>query len=71
MRWSELTWSEIPAVLAAAGNAAILPVGATEQHGPHLGCGVDTIIAEELCLAVSERTRAHAARAALRLFPGS
>ncbi len=56
MRWSELTWSEIPAVLAASGNAAILPVGATEQHGPHLGCGVDTIIAEELCLAVSQRT---------------
>ncbi|KXS32887.1 MAG: creatininase [Candidatus Gallionella acididurans] len=56
MRWSELTWSEIPAVLAAAGNAAILPVGATEQHGPHLGCGVDTIIAEQLCLTVSEQT---------------
>jgi creatinine amidohydrolase len=56
MRWSELTWSEIPTVLAAVGNAVILPVGATEQHGPHLGCGVDTIIAEELCLAVAERT---------------
>lgn len=56
MRWSELTWSEIPAVLAAVSNAAILPVGATEQHGPHLGCGVDTVIAEELCVAVSART---------------
>lgn len=56
MRWSELTWSEIPAVLAKAGQAAILPVGATEQHGPHLGCGVDTVIAEDLCAAVSAGT---------------
>jgi creatinine amidohydrolase len=56
MRWSDLTWSEIPAVLAQAGQAAILPVGATEQHGPHLGCGVDTVIAEDLCRAVAIQT---------------
>ncbi len=56
MRWSDLTWSEIHAVLAKAGHAAILPVGATEQHGPHLGCGVDFVIAEELCLAVAGKT---------------
>jgi creatinine amidohydrolase len=56
MRWSDLTWSEIPAALSRANDAAILPVGATEQHGPHLGCGVDAVIAEELCNAVSEQT---------------
>ena len=56
MLWSDLTWSEIPAALARAGHAAILPVGATEQHGPHLGCGVDTAIAENLCAAVSRDT---------------
>ena len=56
MRWSDLTWSELPDVLAKAGHAAILPVGATEQHGPHLGCGVDTVIAEKLCHAVAEKT---------------
>jgi creatinine amidohydrolase len=56
MRWSDLTWSEIPEALGRCGNAAILPVGATEQHGPHLGCGVDAVIAEELCSAVSGRT---------------
>ncbi|MGH8530703.1 MAG: creatininase family protein [Nevskiales bacterium] len=55
-RWSDLTWSEIPAVLARVGHAALLPVGATEQHGPHLGCGVDTVIAEHLCAAVAEKT---------------
>lgn len=56
MRWSDLTWSEIPDVLANCGHAAILPVGATEQHGPHLGCGVDTVIAEKLCNAVAQQT---------------
>ena len=56
MRWADLTWAEIPAVLARAGHAAILPVGATEQHGPHLGCGVDFVIAEELCYAVAKKT---------------
>lgn len=56
MRWSDLTWSELPAVLHRAGQAAMLPVGATEQHGPHLGCGVDSVIAEQLCAAVTART---------------
>ena len=56
MLWSELTWSEIPDVLANCGHAAMLPVGATEQHGPHLGCGVDTVIAEVLCKIVAQQT---------------
>jgi creatinine amidohydrolase len=54
--WSELAWPELPQRLEAASHAAILPVGATEQHGPHLGCGVDTVIADTLCRAVSART---------------
>jgi creatinine amidohydrolase len=56
MKWADLTWSEIPDVLARCGQAAILPVGATEQHGPHLGCGVDFVIAEQLCAAVAAQT---------------
>uniref|UniRef100_Q47JZ4 Creatininase n=1 Tax=Dechloromonas aromatica (strain RCB) TaxID=159087 RepID=Q47JZ4_DECAR len=56
MLWNDLTWQELPDVLAACGHAAILPVGATEQHGPHLGCGVDTVIADQLCRAVAKRT---------------
>lgn len=54
--WADLTWQELPERLRAAGNAALLPVGATEQHGPHLGCGVDFIIAEELCKRVARKT---------------
>jgi creatinine amidohydrolase len=53
--WSQRTWSELPHDLAAVRGAAILPIGATEQHGPHLGCGVDAVLAERLCTAVAAR----------------
>ena len=53
MGWEQRTWTELPRDLAAAGNAAILPVGATEQHGPHMGCGMDGILADRLCATVA------------------
>src|SRR5580658_6733026 len=56
MYWSQRTWSELPSDLAAAQHSVILPVGATEQHGPHLGCGVDAVLADKLCAAVAQRT---------------
>ena len=56
MLWSERTWAELPADLASACHAAILPVGATEQHGPHMGCGMDTVLADRLCAAAAART---------------
>jgi creatinine amidohydrolase len=56
MFWSHLTWAELPDQLKAVAQAAILPVGATEQHGPHMGCGMDTEIADKLCRAVAVRT---------------
>jgi creatinine amidohydrolase len=56
MRWSERTWAELPADLAAASNAAILPIGATEQHGPHMACGMDWVLADKLCQAASARS---------------
>ena len=57
MLWAACSWEDIPQALSSAGAAAILPVGATEQHGPHLGCGMDTSIAEKLCAEVSGRTQ--------------
>ncbi len=54
--WSELTWPEFQEQLANARQSAILPVGATEQHGPHLGTGMDWVLADKLCAAVSKRT---------------
>lgn len=57
MQWSQRTWQELPVDLKAVGQAAILPVGATEQHGPHMGCGMDAVLAEILCAEVAARTK--------------
>jgi creatinine amidohydrolase len=54
--WSELTWPEIAALRDGGMHLAILPVGATEQHGPHLATGMDTVSAEWLAREVSART---------------
>jgi creatinine amidohydrolase len=54
-RWHRLTWEEIGALPARGMDAVMLPVGATEQHGPHLGCGVDAEIASRLCHAAAGR----------------
>lgn len=35
---------------------AILPVGSTEQHGPHLPVNTDTVIARAVALATAERS---------------
>jgi creatinine amidohydrolase len=41
-----------------AGEATIvLPVGATEQHGPHLPLGTDTLIVERVARAAAEQAR--------------
>lgn len=39
-----LSWTEIAALPDPANTVIVLPTGATEQHGPHLPCAVDTII---------------------------
>jgi creatinine amidohydrolase len=41
---------------ARSRAVAILPVGATEQHGPHLVAGTDTYFAETFCLHAAART---------------
>ena len=56
MIWSERSWSELAGDIRNAGHAAILPVGATEQHGPHMGCGMDAVLAAILSKAVAART---------------
>jgi creatinine amidohydrolase len=54
--WTDLTWEEIGALPAQGRDAVMLPVGATEQHGPHLGTGMDSALAERLCAAVGAKT---------------
>ena len=52
--WHNLTTHDF-AGLAAERVVALLPVGAIEQHGPHLPLGTDTLIAEALSRAAMER----------------
>lgn len=54
--WENLTWKEIGALAASGIDLALLPVGATEQHGPHLAVGMDTVCARRLAHAVSTET---------------
>ncbi|MFG3024370.1 creatininase family protein [Streptomyces sp. NPDC048254] len=53
--WEELTWQEAGTSVAGS-DAVIVPVGATEQHGPHLPLAVDTRICEAVALGVSALT---------------
>ena len=55
IRWEELTFPEV-AELVERVNAAIIPVGAIEQHGPHLPLNVDTVIARAVAEGVSAET---------------
>ena len=36
-------------------STIVLPIGAVEQHGPHLPMSVDHVIAEEVATAVVDR----------------
>ena len=40
-----LSWAEIAGLPDKADTVIVLPAGSTEQHGAHLPCAVDTIIA--------------------------
>jgi creatinine amidohydrolase len=44
-RLDYMTWADARDFLAAGGDTAILPVGSTEMHGPHLPLGTDYLIA--------------------------
>jgi creatinine amidohydrolase len=50
---ADLTWPEA-ARLAAEGALLAIPVGSTEQHGPHLPLSTDTDIAVALCQRLAE-----------------
>ncbi|WP_225727577.1 MULTISPECIES: mycofactocin biosynthesis peptidyl-dipeptidase MftE [unclassified Nocardia] len=49
---ADLTWPEAGALDVAV---LLVPLGATEQHGPHLPLSTDTDIAVELCRRVAGR----------------
>jgi creatinine amidohydrolase len=51
-----LTWPQA-AEFAAAGGILAVPVGATEQHGPHLPLSTDTDLAVALCSRLAQSRR--------------
>ena len=54
---ASLAWPRVKA-LADSGAIALLPVGSTEAHGPHLPLSVDVVIAEEVCRRLGARLQA-------------
>jgi creatinine amidohydrolase len=50
-----LTWPELEAKMAKGALTAVVPLGSTEQHGPHLPYATDTWIAEALAARLCAR----------------
>jgi creatinine amidohydrolase len=47
---------DVVGAAARSGAVAVLPVGATEQHGAHLATGTDTLLADRVSVAAAART---------------
>ena len=55
----EMTWPEVEAALGTV-EVAIIPVGAHEQHGPHLHEDCDAVLATEYAKRLTTRLYPHA-----------
>lgn len=51
----KLTWPEVKKLIDEGGGV-ILPIGAIEQHGPHLPLDTDVVLPTELSLALAKET---------------
>jgi len=76
-RHYEMSWTEYESAVRKT-DFALLPIGAIEQHGPHLPMGTDTIIAEYICERLAQETGgillhslAYTPSFSLRLYPGT
>lgn len=54
VRLANLTMDEFAAAMRE-GRWLLLPLGAVEQHGPHLPLGTDLLYAEHICAAVAQQ----------------
>jgi creatinine amidohydrolase len=50
--WPDLTWPELK---DAASRTCFMPLGAIEQHGPHLPLSTDVVIPERIVQAAADR----------------
>ena len=51
----EMTWTDVRDYVAR-NDMVIIPLGSTEQHGPHLPLGTDFILATDISKLISART---------------
>src|SRR6478735_12266023 len=51
---ASLTWTEIPSSIEE-DSVILLPIGAVEAHGPHLGLDTDVIIAQAAARSAAHR----------------
>lgn len=52
---SDMTWPEVADAVAQGKRTVILPLGATEQHGPHLPLGTDSFRAAALAERLAQK----------------
>lgn len=52
------TWDDVQRYMASGGDTAILPVGSTEMHGPHLPLGTDYLISLAVATLAAEPSHA-------------
>ncbi len=53
-----MTWKEAKQAVEESKGVVIVPVGATEQHGPHLSLDVDTISTVETAVRAAKKAKA-------------
>ncbi len=51
-----MTWEEVKTTIDESCKTIILPFGSTEQHGPHLPVGTDTMVAMTLAQDAAAKT---------------
>lgn len=61
MRLGDVTWTDVAGLTTRSEDGTLapvllIPVGSTEQHGPHLPMNTDTLVAEELAARALHRT---------------
>jgi creatinine amidohydrolase len=50
-----MTWPQVDERLKAGVDAVLIPIGTTEQHGPHMPLDTDCFIARSLAVRAAER----------------
>jgi len=54
MFWENLRCQEFPDAVKKSKGVCVIPIGATEKHGLHLGVGIDSLVVEEIARLAAE-----------------